>query len=158
MKNFSKKHWVWVVLEIFLFLIALFIYFDNKELGKVAFIIWGLFLVGIPLCIGLCMGDKKWKQNFLGFATGYAAPFWTGSTWFTGFFLDVTFRKKVTSRNPPCRRNNTQTISLGLMIKIGLSSHARQQRPYISPCSKGRLQQSFSTFTTGPDNGYFLPP
>jgi len=57
MKHFSKKFWIGLVLEIILFLISLFIYFINKDFGKVALIIWGFFLVGIPFCLSYCI-DK----------------------------------------------------------------------------------------------------
>lgn len=63
MKDFSKQHRIGLVLEIVLFFIALFIYFVNKDYGKVALVIWGLFLVGIPFCFSCCMDKDEAKKR-----------------------------------------------------------------------------------------------
>ena len=57
MKIFYKRKWI--IFEIVILLVVINLYAADKSIGNVAFWVWILLLVGIPLCIGECFGDKK---------------------------------------------------------------------------------------------------
>ncbi len=63
MKDSSRRHRIGLVLEAALFSIALFILLVDKDAGKVALIVWGCLLVGIPFCISHCADKDEMNER-----------------------------------------------------------------------------------------------